>query len=255
MFDPARIARATGWTVVHRTVVGSTNEEAARMRDAGAGPRIVLVADEQERGRGRAGRFFVSPPGGLYASLLVAAASEDLPGPLTAAVSLAAAEAAEAVAGGAVGIKWPNDLWVGRKKLAGILLDAAGEPTCVVAGIGLNLAAVPADLPADVRAQTTALDLVAGRAIDREALLIALLLGVDVRVADLRFPARRRALAAAWEARLLFVGEPILYEYGGRRRRGVLRGASLEEGLSVEDDEEGLVRRRAEHVRDVRPAP
>lgn len=253
MLDLTAIQRTTGWTLHHRVLVASTNDEAARLRDAGSGPHSAILADEQARGRGRAGHDFVSPPGGLYLSMLLAAHPEDLPGPITGAVALATAQAIEQTTGVSCGIKWPNDLWVGRRKLAGILLEAAGPQLPVIAGLGLNVEGVPEALPADLRRQTTALDLEAGRPTDWGALLIALLGAVDRATADLRFPEKRAAIERAWHARLLFLGERVTYEVGSHRHLGILRDASLDGGLWFEDEQEGRVLRRAEHVRELRP--
>ena len=81
MIDRAEVERRTGWKVVAYPVVASTNDEAAVLRDAGIGPRLVVIADRQLAGRGRGGRRFESPVGGLYASLLVSVRSVDLPAP------------------------------------------------------------------------------------------------------------------------------------------------------------------------------
>jgi BirA family biotin operon repressor/biotin-[acetyl-CoA-carboxylase] ligase len=249
--DAARAARATGWTVHAHEVAPSTNDEAARLRDAGAPPRTAVVAAAQTAGRGRGGRAFSSPPGGLYASLLLPARADDLPGPLTAAVAVAAARAIEEAAGLAVGVKWPNDLWVGRRKAGGILLEAAGPGRLVVAGVGVNVRGVPPDLPADVREGTTSLEGEAGRAVEIEALLVALLRSVDRSLEALA--ERPEGLEADWRRRLLLVGERVRYAFEGRVRRGRLVGVGLREGLRLVDDDEGPVLRRAEHVQDLRP--
>ena len=154
----------------------------------------------------------------------------------------------------ACAVKWPNDVWIGRKKLAGLLLESAGASRVVVAGVGVNLARVPDDLPADVRGATTALDREALAPVTRLALLEALLLHVDLRVAALRVPAGREDLEVAWRSRLALLGETITYDLGGISRRGLFEDASLERGLLVRDATEGRVWRRPEHVRDVRPA-
>ncbi|MDA1195839.1 MAG: biotin--[acetyl-CoA-carboxylase] ligase, partial [Planctomycetota bacterium] len=104
------LARASGWRVEHRPETGSTNDVAGDILAAGASARTVVVADRQTRGRGREGRAYESPPGGLYVSLLVDAAPADRPGLVVALVACAAADAIEAVSGLAVGIKWPNEL-------------------------------------------------------------------------------------------------------------------------------------------------
>ena len=125
MLDAAEVERRTGWKVVAHPVVASTNDEAAVLRDAGVLARVVVVADRQLAGRGRGGRRFASPVGGLYASLLVSVRVADLPAPTTAAVATALAEAVEAIVPVAVGVKWPNDLWIERRKVAGILTEAS----------------------------------------------------------------------------------------------------------------------------------
>lgn len=245
----------TGWRVhVHETL-GSTNDEAARLRDAGRRARTAVVARQQSAGRGRTGAW-ASPDGGLYTSLLVGAHPDDLPGPLTAALALACAEAVEHVAPDvACLVKWPNDLWVGRKKLAGLLLEAAGSFHTVVAGIGLNVGRVPDGLPHEVRGASTALDDETNRIVALSDLLESLLLHVDLHVAALRVPAGRQDLEVAWRSRLALLGEPISYVLAGERRLGILEDASLERGLCVQDEQEGRVWRRPEHVREVRPAP
>lgn len=254
MIDVEHLQRETGWRIVHRPSTPSTNDEAARLRDGGSDPRVAIVADEQTRGRGRGGRSFVSPPGGLYVSLLLRAKAEDLPGALTAAVALAAAEAVESTSGVVCGIKWPNDLWVDGKKLGGILLEAAGAKLPVIAGLGVNLERVPVALEADVRALTTDLEAEAGRPVSRAALLAALLGRIDARVADLEEPPRRAALEDAWRQRLVLLGERIVYVHEERPCCGRLLSADLGSGLLIDDDVEGPVRRRSAHVRDVRPA-
>jgi BirA family biotin operon repressor/biotin-[acetyl-CoA-carboxylase] ligase len=253
--DVSRVESATGWRVVHHALLGSTNDEAARLRAAGAGARTVVVADAQTAGRGREGRAFASPPGGLYASLLLAAEPADLPGPLVGAVALAAAEAVEAVSGCHTSIKWPNDLWIGPLKVGGILLEGGGGPSqLVIAGIGINVVGVPDALPADVRATLTALALAAGRPVAREALLIALLARVDQRLGELSDPAARARLGETYAAGQALLGRPITWLEGGQRHSGRLLAADLE-GLEVETPEGARRRLRGAHVAEVRPAP
>jgi biotin-(acetyl-CoA carboxylase) ligase len=77
---------------------------------------------------------------------------------------------------------------------------------------------------------------------------------MDAALRDLRSPGGRAKVIRAWRSRLLLLGEPVTYVLAGRPRHGILRDVSLEEGLLVEDPEEGVVRRRPEHVQDLRPA-
>src|SRR5688572_5223330 len=158
------VERRTGWRVLARSSTSSTNDDAARERASGATDRVAVVADAQTAGRGREHRPFSSPPGGLYASLIVSARADELPAPLVMATALAVAEAIEDVVPGGLGsagarVKWPNDVWIDRRKVAGILLDArpAGGggvpgPFAGAVGIGVHVAVVPADLPGGGRA-------------------------------------------------------------------------------------------------------
>ena len=112
----------------------------------GAAEGLWLRADRQTGGRGRQGRVWQSPPGNFYGSTLVRLRSGD-PAAATLALVVAVAldEAVGVYAPGAdLAIKWPNDLLLGGAKLAGILLERAGD--AVVIGVGVNLAHHPADL-------------------------------------------------------------------------------------------------------------
>ena len=140
--SPATWRAAWGVPLVEAyATIGSTNDRALELA-ARAGPAFaVVIADEQTKGRGRRGAEWHSPAGsGLWMSTVLPWAR---PAPhVTLLVGLAVAEAIEEAAGGVrVGLKWPNDLVVGRKKLGGVLCESAGAT--VVAGIGINLRPVP----------------------------------------------------------------------------------------------------------------
>lgn len=251
--DPAALAAATGWTVVQRTRTRSTNDDAVLLREAGAPARTVVVADEQLAGRGREGRPFASPPGGLYASLLLEAAAGDLPGPVVAAVALAAADALQAAGARDVALKWPNDLWLAGRKVGGILLEGPGGPGgLVVAGVGLNVQAVPAALPEELRRTLAALAPHVGHPVARQGLLVDLLRAVDARLGSLRSAAGREGLAAQYAALQALRGADVTWVEGSTRHAGRLLAAGLE-GLEVE--QAGRRRHvRLEHAMDLRPA-
>ena len=132
--------------------IGSTSEEAKRLAEEGVAARAVVWAGEQTSGRGRHGRQWTSPPGNLYHSIIfrpdcpVAEASQ-----LGFVVGVAMARAIRALSDIPVVLKWPNDLLVEGKKVAGILLDSsddgAGGVEWVIAGIGVNIENHPEDLP------------------------------------------------------------------------------------------------------------
>ena len=126
-----------GEPVVHSFDSVSSTQRAARDLLEGGRARVgdIVVADQQTDGRGRFGRVWTSPPGGLYATFIVP--SDRL---LALRAGLAAARALEAL-GAAVRLKWPNDLVVGERKLGGILIEANADVARV--GIGINLTTSP----------------------------------------------------------------------------------------------------------------
>ena len=129
----------------HLTEVDSTNDEARRRAAAGAASGLVIWADRQSAGRGRQGRSWQSPPGNLYCSILL---RPDKPAIEVAQLSFAAALAvSDALPGvGAVRCKWPNDVLIGARKVAGILLEseAAGDNVAaLIIGFGINVASSP----------------------------------------------------------------------------------------------------------------
>jgi len=260
LLDAAGVERRTGWRVVAIGSTTSTNDEAVALRDRRTGgcDRMVVVADEQTAGRGRGGHTFASPAGGLYASLLVTAPSADLPAPLVFATAVALAEAVEETTGASCQLKWPNDVWIEGKKVAGVLVEAspAADPGRVVAivGVGVNVAGVPATLPPGVAAATTAVDLHARAPVSREALLVAFLWAFDARRATLSDLVGRRSLEADYRRRLALVGERVRFLVGDAPHEGVLRDVSLERGLLVESTTGFRSFRAAEHVRELRRA-
>lgn len=148
--------------------------------DGGAGAGYVAIADQQTAGRGRRGHAWSSPPGaGLYLSYL-ARPTRHL-GLVTLAAGVAVREGVAASTGLAAQLKWPNDVMVGGRKLAGLLAEgiAVGTPgASVTIGVGLNLR--PAAYPPDVAARATSLESELGRPVEASALLV----GILERLAD-----------------------------------------------------------------------
>jgi BirA family transcriptional regulator, biotin operon repressor / biotin---[acetyl-CoA-carboxylase] ligase len=147
----------------HFSRTGSTNTRARELAAAGAPHGTVVTAAEQTAGRGRQGRVWTAPPGKalLYSAIVRPLDDRHLMLPLAA--PLAVCEAAEELAGnipddgGAgltdfrCGVKWPNDVLVKQRKLAGILVEARPQDGWAVVGIGLNLTISPDEFPSDLR--------------------------------------------------------------------------------------------------------
>ena len=166
--------------VLYFETIGSTNDVAASLASSGAGEGAVVIADAQTAGRGRRGRTLVFAArrravrvGGPRRRHARACRPERATALLTLAAGVALSEAVERVTGLAPAIKWPNDLLVGRRKLAGILAEGVAAPSAVglqavVLGFGINVQ--PAAYPPELAARVTSLETELGRAIDRAAL-------------------------------------------------------------------------------------
>ncbi|MBQ8752610.1 MAG: biotin--[Clostridia bacterium] len=161
-------------TVVAETV--STNTDLRRMAAAGAPEGATLVAAAQTGGRGRRGRSFFSPTGGVYLSTLLRPAAHNRPELVTSCAAVAVARAIERLCPVEVGIKWVNDLYIRRRKVCGILAEAdftpEGQIDHIVLGVGINVA--PGELPPELKAIATSLGN-EGDVPSREALIAALL--------------------------------------------------------------------------------
>lgn len=144
----------------HFRLTDSTNARARELVEAGAPGGTVVTAAEQTAGRGRQGRTWTAPPGKalLYSAILRPLDERHLLLPL--AVPLAVCEAAEELNPGIeCQIKWPNDIWIEGRKLAGILIEAKPQDGWAVIGVGLNLTIAPEEFPPELR--DTAVSLVA----------------------------------------------------------------------------------------------
>ena len=194
--------------------VASTNTEARSLAKAGAPEGAVVIAESQTSGRGRRGRSWFCPAGkGLLISVLL---RPTLPVSqvhlLTLVAACAAAEAIEATVDLPVGIKWPNDLFLGDRKAGGILVEAAGAGAAVdwvVAGIGINVNTEPGELPPAVSRSATSIKQACGAAVDRTELLTRLLAQLGAQYTE--------ALASGFDGVL-----------GGFRSRDYLMGRSVD---------------------------
>jgi BirA family transcriptional regulator, biotin operon repressor / biotin---[acetyl-CoA-carboxylase] ligase len=158
---------------LHLRRTDSTNERARELAEAGAPSGCVVTADEQTAGRGRRGRRWSARPG---AALLYSAILRPLDprhGLLPLAVPLAVCDAIEALAPLECSVKWPNDVWIGERKCAGVLIEAR-PPDWAVIGVGVNLAIRDDEFPADLRWPATSVAHGATPALAREALDAAL---------------------------------------------------------------------------------
>lgn len=222
--------------------IGSTNARARDLAQAGAPEGTLVLAESQTSGRGRLGRSWHSPAGrNLYFTLILkppCAPAEAALIPLTA--GLAGAEAIGRLTGTQPEVKWPNDLMLGGRKIAGILSEMECRGVVVrfvVLGVGLNVNMTATDLPPELAAQAGSLRLALGRPFDRAQVLAAFLNRLETRY---------RTLLLGGRAELLADYRQVCQTLGSRVQYALEN--ELVTGTAEEIDGEGnlLVRREAD---------
>lgn len=232
----ARLATAVvGIRWYHYERLDSTNLEALRLAELGAPAGTVVRADTQSAGRGRLGRAWCDLPGrSLLMSVLLERPRESA-GLLTAAAALAAAEAIEALAGLRVGVKWPNDLMAGARKLGGVLAEGRGALPVAV-GIGVNVSGTPEELPAPLRSSAAFVSSAAGREVGLTALAEELAARLD-RVYHLLQAGGGPTLVARLTARDCLAGHAVLARIGTETVRGEALGWRDDGRLALRGDD------------------
>jgi BirA family biotin operon repressor/biotin-[acetyl-CoA-carboxylase] ligase len=210
----------------HLRETGSTNDVARALAEAGAPSGTIVTAGRQSAGRGRRGRVWSAPEG--RALLLSAVVRELARGQalLPLAVPLAVCEAIEAVGAPGCAIKWPNDVWIDERKVAGVLVEAR-LPDWAVIGIGVNVAIAPDEFPADLRWPATSIGTGASVEAVRDAICAALERWTN---------APRAEVLAAFGDRDALSGRRVEWEGG----QGVARGVDRDGNLTVERRDGGL---------------
>ncbi len=233
--DPQQVQAP--WPIEVQFSVDSTNAEVMRRLDAGASTPFAVVAERQTAGRGRRGRAWVSPFGAnLYCTLgiSVRGGPKELEG-LSLVVGLAVVRAIQSLGIGGVGLKWPNDILLDGRKLAGILLELTGDPAdlCSVAiGIGINVNMRAADA---IDQPWTSLRASSGMVVDRNLLLSALSWELE------RHLARHRAQGfaasqAEWESFHLWQGREVCLSTASKQIVGRALGIDEQGALRLEVD-------------------
>lgn len=221
----ARLATtAVGCTLVYEPVVGSTMDVAREAGRRGDAHGVVVVAEEQTAGRGRFGRRWLAPPGVNLSFTVLVRPTLAVLERLSMIAALAVADGVRAAAGVEVAFKWPNDVQVDGRKLAGILIEAelAGEvPAFALVGIGLNVNLETAREP-EIAPLAVSLRDLAGREVARESVLAAVLNAFErwLEVAD------GAAVRDAWAARLVTLGQPIRVTFAGQAEEGMAEGVT-----------------------------
>ena len=200
---------------VHHRLTDSTNERAKELAVAGAPHGTLVTADEQEAGRGRQGRPWTAPAGSaVLMSLVLRELDEFLP--LTAAVAVCEALPVEAA------VKWPNDVWLDRRKVAGILVEGRPQEGWAVLGIGLNVSTT--SFPPELAEIATSLVL-SGADMSSDQVLAKVLRSLSEWLG-----APPDAVLSAWRSRDALKGEPVRWSGG----EGIAAGIDDSGALLVE---------------------
>ncbi|OPA97651.1 biotin--[acetyl-CoA-carboxylase] ligase [Pseudomonas fluorescens] len=225
------------WPIRIFDSIDSTNAEALRLIESGGAAPFLVLAEQQTAGRGRRGRKWVSPfAQNVYYSLVlrIEGGLRQLEG-LSLVVGLAVMQALREAGVQGAALKWPNDVLVGRKKIAGILLELVGDPAdiChVVLGIGINVNMQKAD---EVDRQWTAVGLETGCPIDRNYL--AARLSLQLRDYLGRHKASGfSALQEEWEQHHLWQGKAVSLIAGASQVDGVVLGVDRQGALRLSVD-------------------
>ncbi|HXG47853.1 MAG TPA: biotin--[acetyl-CoA-carboxylase] ligase [Methylomirabilota bacterium] len=242
------LARLEGRPVIGRDIrvfreTGSTNDVAEKLARDGAAEGVVVFAESQTRGRGRLGRTWLSPRGkGLWFSVLLRpdlrpqAATQ-----LTVAAATALRRSIHAQTHLAATIKWPNDILIRGRKVAGVLTELSAELDHIkhiVLGIGIDVNVGAGEFPADLRKTATSLKQELGRPVSRADLAVAVLQELDRDYARVR-NGQFEALADEWEGHCTTLGRRVSIQCGPRQIDG--RAEAL--------DEDGALLVRTEHGR------
>jgi BirA family transcriptional regulator, biotin operon repressor / biotin---[acetyl-CoA-carboxylase] ligase len=197
---------------VHYRRTGSTNERARELAASGAPHGTLVSADEQTSGRGRQGRTWIAPRGSaVLMSLVLRQFGETLP--LAAAVAVSEALPLPAL------VKWPNDIWIEGRKVAGILVEGRPLEGWAVLGVGVNVSI--SEFPAELRDVATSLRL-AGSNSSNEEVLERVLAGLDHW---LERPANQ--VLAAWRTIDALRGSQVRWAGGSGRATGINEAGAL----------------------------
>ncbi|MDD5438569.1 MAG: biotin--[acetyl-CoA-carboxylase] ligase [Candidatus Omnitrophica bacterium] len=219
-----------GQTIYTYTKTGSTNTLAYTLAEQGAPEGTVVIAEQQENGKGRLGRPWVSPPGGIYLSCIIkpTIAPNEIQ-EFTLVTALSVVDAVKEVTGIVPRIKWPNDIVINGKKVAGILTEMKAETdriAFVVVGIGVNVNTAGRSLPSSA----TSLKEETGERVMRLDICRALIRNLDREYRSFREKGFRDA-----RGRVIALSATI-----GKKVR-VVSHIAVHEGTAVDIDEEGAL--------------
>jgi BirA family biotin operon repressor/biotin-[acetyl-CoA-carboxylase] ligase len=234
------------WRIRRFAELDSTNTKALELGAFGAPARTVVIADRQTRGRGRGRRrWFSRGADSLTFSLILRPAPPEMGSPAAGLVAVAAglcvARSVEALAGLEARVKWPNDVVVGGRKLAGVLVETsrhrAGRRSGIVmvVGVGINLTTPPRAFPREFRRTATSISASGGKRVNRAEFLGAFLRRFSRLMGRLE-RGDTAGIVAAWRKSSALVGRRVSVRRGKSMIRGLASGLDPAGALIVETD-------------------
>ena len=230
-----------GRTIHVYDCVESTNTLALELAEGDNSDGLVVVAKVQTAGRGQHGRFWLSPPGTsvLMSVILLPPSFLCRASVLTGLAAVSVCEALEELVELSATIKWPNDILVDGKKLAGILTEACCDSDrvhYVILGIGVNLNYRLAAMPMEIRARATSVAELTGKSVSRESFLRRLIHDLDRCYGELE-EAGFGSLAPRWEGHFGLRDQRVRVVLFDQIVTGWARGIDRDGALLVEDDQ------------------
>jgi BirA family biotin operon repressor/biotin-[acetyl-CoA-carboxylase] ligase len=224
----------------HYIEVDSTNTRARQLADDGAPEGEIVIAEQQSRGRGRVGRNWISPPFiNLYLSVVLRPHLPPAHAPqITLMAAVALADTVAQFVSEPPAIKWPNDILLRGKKLAGILTESSVSPeriNYVILGIGVNINFSQVVMPEAIRERATSLLECAGEPVSREAFLGRLIQDLD-RCYGILGEAGFNRIAQRWESYFSLRGKRVRVEMGDEGLAGVAKGIDNDGALIIEGE-------------------
>jgi len=225
-----------GRTMVIAESLDSTNSWLKELAEEGrAKDGTVVIARVQTGGRGRLGRSFHSPEGGLYMSFFIRNPDSKMDASLaTIAAALSARDAIEKLCGRRPSLKWVNDVYMGDRKIGGILVEGKYDPAGrtmdhLVIGIGINVSIM--EFPAEIRGIASSILAETGTLINRSQLAACIADNLETRIREtLEYPER---LVEEYKGSLMYIGHEISIHSGGKVRPARLVGVDKKGGLIV----------------------
>jgi BirA family biotin operon repressor/biotin-[acetyl-CoA-carboxylase] ligase len=224
----------------------STNCQAKRLAAEGAVEGTVVVAESQTSGRGRRGRSWFSPAGqSIYASIVLRPPMAPSQTPqITLMTAVAVTRALQEATGLNANIKWPNDILIADKKIAGILTEITMEMDVVdyvVVGLGVNVNTTAADMPSDIRSIATSVRIESGSRVCRTDLLCSLLHHFESSYDTLQRHGFE-PIMAQWREMSDIIGRPVYVDVLDVRHTGIVEAVD-DDGVLILKDDKGRLHR------------